>query len=246
MFRLPRLHDLGYYAHLRPRGHAQVRDPAARSGSATTTMWDRAEAALRGALEATGLPYELEGGRRRVLRPQDRLRRHGLDRAQLAARHHPARLRSAGALRPRVRRRGQRRAPPGGHPPRRERLVRAVHRHPDRALRRRVPASGSRRSRCGCCRSPTRRPRPAAAWSQRLVTAGIRAHARRPHRDAQLPDPRRRDREGPVHGGGRPARGGERRLAVRVRGAGKKQEVMAVDAFISQVTVQVQSRALAP
>ncbi len=35
-------------------------------------------------------------------------------------------------------------------------------------------------------------------------------------------------------------------IALRVRGAGKKQEVMGVDAFISQVTVQVQSRALAP
>ncbi len=32
----------------------------------------------------------------------------------------------------------------------------------------------------------------------------------RPHRDAQLPDPRGRDAEGALHGGDRPARGGER------------------------------------
>ncbi|HEY8105336.1 MAG TPA: threonine--tRNA ligase [Gemmatimonadales bacterium] len=35
-------------------------------------------------------------------------------------------------------------------------------------------------------------------------------------------------------------------LALRVRGAGKKQDVMPVDAFVAQVTAQVQSRALAP
>ena len=35
-------------------------------------------------------------------------------------------------------------------------------------------------------------------------------------------------------------------LALRVRGAGKKQEVMAVDAFLAQVTEEVRTRTLAP
>jgi threonyl-tRNA synthetase len=35
-------------------------------------------------------------------------------------------------------------------------------------------------------------------------------------------------------------------LALRVRGAGKKQEVMTVDAFLSRIGEEVRSRALAP
>jgi threonyl-tRNA synthetase len=35
-------------------------------------------------------------------------------------------------------------------------------------------------------------------------------------------------------------------LALRVRGAGKKQEVMPVDAFLARVTEEVRTRALAP
>ena len=35
-------------------------------------------------------------------------------------------------------------------------------------------------------------------------------------------------------------------LALRVRGAGKKQEVMPVSDFLSRVTAEVRSRALAP
>jgi threonyl-tRNA synthetase len=35
-------------------------------------------------------------------------------------------------------------------------------------------------------------------------------------------------------------------LALRVRGAGKKQEVMSADAFLARVTEEVRTRALAP
>jgi threonyl-tRNA synthetase len=35
-------------------------------------------------------------------------------------------------------------------------------------------------------------------------------------------------------------------LALRVRGVGKKQEVMPVDAFLSRIGEEVRSRALAP
>ena len=64
--------------------------PEVRIG--TDEMWDRAEAALRAALEATGMDVRAQAGRRRVLRPEDRLRRHRLDRPRVAARHDPARL----------------------------------------------------------------------------------------------------------------------------------------------------------
>jgi threonyl-tRNA synthetase len=35
-------------------------------------------------------------------------------------------------------------------------------------------------------------------------------------------------------------------VAVRVRGAGKKQEVVALDAFIARVTEEIRTRALTP
>ncbi|MBK7908741.1 MAG: hypothetical protein IPJ78_19645 [Gemmatimonadetes bacterium] len=72
--------------------------PEQRIGS--DELWDRAESALRAALESTGRPYEMKEGDGAFSRPQDRLRRHGLDRARLAARDHPARLQRPGAVRP--------------------------------------------------------------------------------------------------------------------------------------------------
>ena len=55
----------------------------------------------------------------------------------------------------RLHRRRRRRAPAGDDPPRRVRLLRALHRDPDRAPRRRASRCGSRRCRRSCCRSPT-------------------------------------------------------------------------------------------
>ena len=86
------------------------------------------------------MAYTLNERRRRVLRAEDRLRRHRRDRPEMAVRDDSARLPAAGALRPEVHRRRQRRAPAGGHPPGDLRQLRALHRHPDRALRRRVSA----------------------------------------------------------------------------------------------------------
>ena len=126
--------------------------PEQRIGS--DEMWDRAEAALAGALEAEGLEYELNPGRRRLLRPEDRPAHDRLARAFVAARHGAARLLDARALRPALHRRRQRRAPPGDDPPRAARLLRALHRHPDRALRAASCRCGSRRCRRSCCRSP--------------------------------------------------------------------------------------------
>ena len=102
--------------------------------------WDHAEAELRRALGVGRPGLHGRRGRRRVLRPEDRLRRHRRHRPQVAVRDDPARLPAAAALRPEVHRRRQRRAPPGRHPPRHLRQLRAVHGAAHRALRRGVPA----------------------------------------------------------------------------------------------------------
>ena len=66
--------------------------------------WDRAEAALRGVLEATGPAVRGRRGRRRVLRAQDRPQDQGRARPRVAVRDVPARLPAARAVRARVRR----------------------------------------------------------------------------------------------------------------------------------------------
>ena len=78
------------------------------------------------------------------------------------------------AVRPEVHRRRQRRAPAGRHPPGDLRQLRALHRAPDRALRRAPSRCGWRPCRPSCCRSPTatrlRAGRCATAWP----AAGLR------------------------------------------------------------------------
>ena len=102
--------------------------------------WDHAESELKRALEAVGRGLHGQRGRRRVLRPEDRFRRDRRDRPEVAVRDHPARLPDAGALRPEIHRRRQRRASARGHPPRHFRQLRALHGAADRALRRLVAA----------------------------------------------------------------------------------------------------------
>ena len=65
----------------------------------TDEQWERAEDALREALERQGREYDVEPGRGHLLRPQDRLPHHGCPGPVLAVRHLPARLPDAGALR---------------------------------------------------------------------------------------------------------------------------------------------------
>ena len=131
---------------LRPDATGEALDAARRSSSATIATWDHAEAQLRAALERAGIDVHGQREGRRVLRPEDRLRRHRRDRPQVAVRDDPARLHDAGALRPEVHRRRQHRAP---------RVV--IHRaifgsferfiaHPDRALRGRVSALAGARA----------------------------------------------------------------------------------------------------
>ena len=90
--------------------------------------WDDAEAGLRRALEALQPAVHAERRRRHVLRPQDRLRHHRCARPEVAVRHDSARLPDARAVRPEVHRRRQRRAPPGGDPPRHLRQPGTLHR----------------------------------------------------------------------------------------------------------------------
>ena len=136
--------------------------------------WDHAEAALKQALERAGAAVHDQRGRRRVLRPEDRLRHHRRDRPQVAVRDDPARLPDAGALRPEVRRRRQRRAPAGRHPPGDFRQLRAVHRAADRALRRGVPAVAGAGAGRSCCRLPTATSTTRGSVRERLAAAGLR------------------------------------------------------------------------
>ena len=149
--------------------------PAKRAGS--DAVWDQAEAALMEATARRRLRGRAQSGRGRVLRPEARIRADRRDRPRLAVRHVPGRLRAARAARRDLCRRGRRRASAGDAAPRDPRLVRALHRHPDRGLRRASCRSGSRR-----CRSSSRRSRPTptpmrSEVLERLQAAGLRADA---------------------------------------------------------------------
>ena len=67
-------------------------------------MWQTAESCPGRRARARRALLHAQSGRRRVLRPQDRLPRRGRDGPHLAVRHLPARLRHARAPRSRVRR----------------------------------------------------------------------------------------------------------------------------------------------
>ena len=64
--------------------------PAQRLGD--DASWDLAEDALRNALKACGADLDRVAGRRRVLRPEDRVSPQGLDRPLLAVRDHAGRF----------------------------------------------------------------------------------------------------------------------------------------------------------
>ena len=70
----------------------------------TDAQWEMAESRAAQALEEMGREYKLQPGRRRLLRPEDRLPHHRRARSLLAVRHVPARLLHAGALRPHLHR----------------------------------------------------------------------------------------------------------------------------------------------
>ena len=174
----------------------------------TDEMWDRSEAALQAALDRGGYEYDDQRGRRRVLRTEDRPPHARLAEPLMAARHRPARLQLPRALRPHLHGRRQRRAPPGDAPPGAGGLVRALHRDPARAHRRRAAVLARARRR------PTVLPladrhndyaHEVAAALRRRRAAGRR---RRPHRVGRAQDPRGRAAQGALHARGRRPRAG--------------------------------------
>ncbi len=143
----------GMLARLRVRGHhglpghppGEGRGRGGALGAGHRARWKRR-------CEAEGIPYEVDRGRRRLLRPEDRPEDQGRPRPRVADEHDPVRLQPAGAVRPDLHRRGRRGAPALHGAPRPARQPGAVLRHPDRALRRGVSRSGWRPSRSACCR----------------------------------------------------------------------------------------------
>ena len=138
-------------------------------------MWDRAEAALQRALEQRGLEYELNPGDGAFYGPKIDL--HMTDAIGRSWQLGTIQLDYAMPERFELdlHGRGQRRAPAGDDPPRAVRLLRALHRHPDRALRAASSRSGWRRCRRACCRSPTATPSTRARSPTALAEAGLRA-----------------------------------------------------------------------
>ena len=122
--------------HASRQADRQRRDVGPRRGGARAARSTRED-----------LEYELNPGDGAFYGPEDRPAHDRLARALLAARHRPARLLDARALRAALHRRRQRGAPPGDDPPRADGLLRALHRDPDRALRRR--AAGVAGARAG-------------------------------------------------------------------------------------------------
>ena len=161
-------------------GQRQVRRRRRRTGTGPRTN-------IRNVVSELGMNYTEEAGEAAFYGPEDRLRRQGLHRPRVAARHRAGGLQPAGAVRPGVHRRGQPAAPAGDDPPGAVRLDGAVHRHPDRALRRGVPAvagagagggaAGQRevqRVRRARCRQRCRRPACGRSWTTRAEKIGAK------------------------------------------------------------------------
>ena len=147
--------------------------PEKRIGS--DELWDKSEAALKQRARRARARVHDQRGRRRLLRPEDRHAHDRLARPLLAARHLPARLQLPGALRPDLHRRRQRRAPAGDDPPRADGLLRALHRHPARALLRRAAGlAGAAAGDRAADRRPPQRVRGVGAgraWRRRACAS---------------------------------------------------------------------------
>ncbi|MEO7986484.1 MAG: threonine--tRNA ligase [Gemmatimonadales bacterium] len=217
--------------------------PETRIGS--DELWDRAEGALRGALEATGMPYELKAGDGAFYGPKidfdvmDSIGRSWqLGTIQLDY-NAPERfdLTYVGDDNTDHRPVVIHRAVSGSF----ERFIAILIEHfagafpvwlaPEQV--RVIPISDAQTE-------------AARALTERMIAAGIRAHLDDRHETLNY-----RIREGEVWKipymtvvGQREAESDS--VALRVRGAGKKQEVMTAEAFLARITEEVRSRALLP
>ena len=165
--------DFGFawYDAVRLRHAARALDAAREADRHRRDVGPRRGARSSAALERGGYEYELNEGDGAFYGPKIDLHMTRLARPLVAARHRAARLQLARALRPHLHRRRQRRAPAGDDPPRAAGLVRALHRDPARAHRRRAPAVAGAGPGG---RAADRRP------PQRLRARGRRGAARRP------------------------------------------------------------------
>ena len=178
-----RLRDL---RHVRLPGARRALDAARRSPGRRCAVGPRRGGAGQGAREQRHRVHDRRG-RGRLLRPQDRPAHDRLARALLAAGHRAARLQHARPLRAHLHRRRQRRAHPGDDAPRALRLLRALHRDPHRAHRRRAAAvaGAGAGDRAADRRPPQRRRRRGRrarcappACAPRSTTAPSRSGAR--------------------------------------------------------------------
>ena len=147
--------------------------PDERLGS--DELWDRAESHLIQVLDRKGLDVRHQPGRRLLLRPQDRPAHDRFARTLVADRDRAARLQHAGAVRAHLHGRRQRRASAGDDPSRPDGVLRAVHRDPDRALRRRAAGlAGAGAGDRAADRRPASRLRPDASATS-CDAGGVRA-----------------------------------------------------------------------
>ena len=198
--------------------------PEKRTG--TDEEWDFTEGALRSALDRRGIDYTVNEGDGAFYGPKIDLHMTDVARPLLADGHDPARRDHAAGVRPHLHGARQPRAHAVRHPPGAARLARALHRHPDRALRRRVPVlarAGAGPDPAGR-RGPSRAPPPRSASSCGRPATGSTS-ASRPRRSAS--------------GSGRAElekipftivfgdRESEASLAIRERGGGQSEESLA-------------------
>ena len=159
---------------VRARAALRVRDQAGQGHRRPGAVGPRRGADPGGARPVRrALRRQAQG--RHVLRAQDRHLHRRRARARVADGHHPGRPHDAArAVRPDLHRRGRPAAAPDRHPPRHLRLARAVHRHPRRALRRRVPALAGAGPGRRSSRSPTATSRPPTELAGLLRDRGLR------------------------------------------------------------------------
>ena len=136
-------------------------------------MWDKAEAALMAGAGSLRPAVDAEQGRRRVLRPEARIRAARRHRPRLAVRHRAGRSQHAGPARRVLHRRAFQQSDAGDAASRDVRLAGALHRHHDRALCR-PPAAVAVAAAGGGRHHHLRRRRLRARSDRGTRSAGLR------------------------------------------------------------------------